>query len=145
MAGIISNAEDSLFTYAPRESWVTFYSPGFNPTFTTTFSDPQLQAQANEICGDDQFCLYDIAATRRTDIGLSTLIGNQEFEEILQLSAPSMNAVLFIQFSNLLHALFRHPALKSWGSKISPAYLISFTQRLDFDIQLEFMCSIKLQ
>ena len=95
LTGIIDNAEDSLFTYAPGESWASFYTPQFMPTFTTTFSDPQLQARANEICGDDQFCLYDIAATRRTEIGLSTLIGNQEFEEIVRISAPSMHILWY--------------------------------------------------
>ena len=90
LTGIIDSAEDSLFTYPPGESWASFYTPQFMPTFTTTFSDPQLQARANEICDDDQSCLYDIAATRRIEIGLSTFIGNQEFEEIVRISAPSM-------------------------------------------------------
>lgn len=42
------------------------------------------------ICGNDQFCLFDIAATGRTDVGLSTLEGSQNFEMILQLSIPGI-------------------------------------------------------
>ena len=103
LTGIIDNAEDSIFTYGPGESWASFHTPQFMPMFTTTFSDPQLQAQANEICGDDQFCLYDIAATRRTEIGLSTLIGNQEFEEIVRISAPSMYA-FFGDYTSIQYA-----------------------------------------
>ena len=59
------------------------------PAFATTFSDPALQSQAEAICGDDQFCLFDIATTDRTDIGLTTLSASQEIEEIVMLSVPS--------------------------------------------------------
>ena len=53
------------------------------------FTDSQLREEAEELCGDDAFCLFDVAATKRTDIGLSTLQGSQEFVEIVELSAPS--------------------------------------------------------
>ena len=35
------------------------------------------------------FCLFDIAATGRTDIGLSTLVGSQTFDDIVALSTAS--------------------------------------------------------
>ena len=89
-AGIIDDPADSLFTYTPGENWATFYSPDFVPIYTTAFSDPELEAEANALCEGDPFCLFDVAATRRTDIGLSTLLGSQEFDRIVNLSIPGM-------------------------------------------------------
>ena len=43
-------------------------------------------------------------------------------------------------FTNLFHALFRCPALKSWGQR-SLAYLISFTLRLDSYTQFVLFCA----
>ena len=93
-AGIIDTPANSLFTYQPGESWATYYDPYFVPTYLTDFSDPDLAAQANELCGNDPFCLFDIAATGRVDIGLSTLQGSQEFEQIVQLSLPGTYLLL---------------------------------------------------
>ena len=87
-AGIIDSPANSLFTYQPGESWATYYDPYFVPTYLAEFFDPDLAAQANELCGNDPFCLFDIAATGRVDIGLSTLQGSQEFEEIEEISLP---------------------------------------------------------
>ena len=41
-----------------------------------------------ETCGGDIFCLFDVAATGRMDIGLSTLNGSQNFDELVKLSYP---------------------------------------------------------
>ena len=89
LVGIINSSADSLFTYATGESFATFFDPTFTPVFQPTFSDPALEAQANAICGDDLFCRFDIASTGRTDIGLSTLVGSQTFDEIVALSTAS--------------------------------------------------------
>ena len=35
------------------------------------------------------FCLFDIAATGRTDIGLATVVGSQTFDDIVALSTAS--------------------------------------------------------
>ena len=85
-AGIINGSNDSLFTYANGENFTTFFDPTFNPEFQPTFSDPGLEAQASAICGSDVFCLFDIAATGRTDIGSSTLVGSQTFDNIVALA-----------------------------------------------------------
>ena len=41
-----------------------------------------------EICGDDQFCVFDIAATEREEVGMSTMQGNLDLEVITELSQP---------------------------------------------------------
>ena len=43
-----------------------------------------------ETCGGDVFCLYDVATTGRMDIGLSTLNGSQDFDELVKLSYPGI-------------------------------------------------------
>ncbi len=84
----MDNAAESLFTYLGRSTFTDFFDPFFLPAFETVFTDPTLEAQANMICGTDVFCLFDIAATGRTDVGLGTLNGGLEFDQILQLSSP---------------------------------------------------------
>ena len=50
------------------------------------FNNSELEQNANEICGDDQFCLFDIATTGRTEIGLATRDNVLRVEEIFELS-----------------------------------------------------------
>ena len=90
-AGILSTASESLFTYKPGESFSGFRDPSFTPRFQTTFTNSTLEAQAMAICGDDPFCLFDIAATGRTEIGASTVEGSRGFDLIMNLSVPSKN------------------------------------------------------
>ena len=87
--GIVSR-EESLFTYQLRESWYTFYDPYFTPLFMPVFANELFEAEAREACNNDTFCLYDIATTGRMDIGLSTLDGSRDFDEMVLLSYPSM-------------------------------------------------------
>jgi hypothetical protein len=87
---IIDSPEDSLFSYRQSlgESWSNFYDPEYNPAFAPTFDDPTLEAQAIEICGDSQFCLFDIAATKRPEIGMTTAVNNEEFDVLVNMSQP---------------------------------------------------------
>lgn len=87
-AGIIDTPSNSLFTYQPGENWATYYDPFFIPIYTAAFSDPELESQANDLCGNNQQCLFDVAATGLVELGLSTLARGQEFEEILRLQIP---------------------------------------------------------
>lgn len=93
MLGIIKEENSSLFTYVEGQNLFTFYDPHYIPMFEIQFSNLSLEADALAICGDDQFCLYDIAATQNTSIGLTTLQGSQEFETIMNLSAPGENCL----------------------------------------------------
>ena len=88
--GIVDTPVDSLFTYQPGESWATFYDPFYVPTYQPMFANPELESQANDLCGDDIFCLFDVAATGSMDIGLSTLEGGREIKEIAQLQIPGL-------------------------------------------------------
>ena len=47
-----------------------------------------IELQAREICGDDEFCLFDIAATGRVDVGVSTLESSDVIEEIYSFLIP---------------------------------------------------------
>lgn len=58
------------------------------PTFSPTFANPDLEAEALDLCGEDSFCLFDVAATGSTEIGLTTLQGSIEFDMIVSISAP---------------------------------------------------------
>ena len=88
--GIIDDPEDSLFSYQQTlgESWAFFYDPDYTPAFSPTFDDPVLEEQASDICGDSHFCLFDIAATRRPEIGMITAVNSEEFEMVVNMSQP---------------------------------------------------------
>ena len=86
--GIIDDPAESLFSYGPGEGWATFYDPHFVPFYEPEFADANMQMQALEACGGDSFCLFDIAATGRMEVGLSTLVASQELEEIIEVSRP---------------------------------------------------------
>lgn len=91
-AGIIDNVTESLFTYENSgSSFSELYDPAFTPAFEPVFSNPELAALAEEMCEGDVFCLYDIAATGDTTIGLTTLVGGQELEMITNSSQPGVH------------------------------------------------------
>ena len=87
--GIISSASESLFTYRPGDSWMTYYFPDFVPMFAPTFTDTSLEDEARNVCGDDTFCLFDIAATKRVEIGAATMEGQEMLNTIMNMSRLS--------------------------------------------------------
>ena len=100
-AGIIDIPKESLFTYQPGESWATYYDPFFSPIYEPVFSDPVLEQEATSICGDNFFCLFDVAATGEVDIGRTTLAVADEYEEILEQQIPSMISQFMHLFDNV--------------------------------------------
>jgi hypothetical protein len=85
---IVDSATKSLFVYQPEHNWDSFYDPYFVPSFEPNFSDPTLESKANEICGDDSSCLFDIAATGNIDVGISTLESSKIIDEIYTFLLP---------------------------------------------------------
>lgn len=57
--------------------------------FAPTFTDATLQKEAEEVCGDDKFCLFDIAATKHVEIGAATMEGQETLDTIVEMSKPS--------------------------------------------------------
>ena len=48
------------------------------------FPDSHMQMQALEACGGDSFCLFDMAATGRMEVRISTFAASQELEKLLK-------------------------------------------------------------
>ena len=94
-AGIIDDPDDSLFFYEEDKSWADYFDPNFTPAYKPTFTDPALEEKAMEICGDDQFCVFDIAATEREEVGMSTMQGNLDLEMITELSQPGLCVCMY--------------------------------------------------
>ena len=78
-----------MFTYGPRGSWDTFYLPDYTPAFGVEFSNPELEQEAQAICGNDDLCLFDIAATGDINIGAATRQSGEEQETIIELFTTS--------------------------------------------------------
>ena len=87
--GIIADPAQSLFTYGADGSWDTFYRPDYIPAFGVEFSDPELEEEARATCGDDDLCLFDIAATGDIRIGAATKESGEEQETITELFTTS--------------------------------------------------------
>ncbi len=73
----------------PNENFEAFRDADFEPLFVPVFDDPALEQRADEICGDDEFCRFDIAATKNEDIGMSTMMGIKDFDVVVALAEPS--------------------------------------------------------
>ena len=87
---MLTDSSESLFAYNnPGESFENFMDMSFEPVFAPEFEDPELERRADEICGDDQFCLFDIAATGTLDIGMATMSGVRDFDMIVIAFAPN--------------------------------------------------------
>ena len=61
------------------------------PAFEPVFSSPELEQQANEICGNNELCIFDIAATGDVGIGSNTMESVEEQERLKEQFIPSMN------------------------------------------------------
>ena len=72
----------------------------FLPAFEIEFSDPFLEDTAIQIRGNDQFCLFDSAATNSTSLGLTTLIGSEECNTLVALYSPSKLAIFFMRIED---------------------------------------------
>ena len=92
VVGIINLSNNSLFTYRGNDSWNEFYHPDFTPLFEAVFDDSLLENTTYQIYKDDLFCIFNIAATLRTEIGMATLQGTKDLEMIVEMSKPGLSA-----------------------------------------------------
>jgi len=79
------NQAQSLFTYAQNENTSTYAIPDFLPMFgdNITWQNDTIRKQAEEVCGSDNECLFDVASTNDLDVGQATKdIGNQLSKEL---------------------------------------------------------------
>lgn len=87
--GILQSSSDSYFRYLPGENFNTFHDPFFTPMFRPSFDNVDLEDQARAVCGSDEFCLFDIAATKNINIGMATMQGGEAFNDIEEMAIPS--------------------------------------------------------
>ena len=68
------NQSQSLFTYGYNESAATFSKPDFEPMFADniTWHNDSLRQKAEDECGDDNECLFDVASTNDLSVGMVT-------------------------------------------------------------------------
>ena len=79
------NQSQSLFTYAQNENTSTYAIPDFSPMFgdNITWQNEALRKQAEDECGSDKECLFDVASTNDLSVGQATKdIGNQLSKEL---------------------------------------------------------------
>ena len=99
---MINDESESLFAYnRPNENFEAFRDLGFKPIFVPTFDTPEEEQRANDICGDNEFCLFDISATKNDEIAISTMEGVVDFDNLVEVAEPSES--LMIIYLNTYH------------------------------------------
>lgn len=88
-AGLLPSIEGSLFTYQPHEMFSDINDPSFFPKLSPDFKSKELEQEATELCGGDEFCLYDILATEDLEVGNVTKMMSQRRKELIDLTRPS--------------------------------------------------------
>lgn len=92
-AGAVENAS-SLFTYDSRLLVNNFlYRPKHDPTFQPLFPEeitpsPSQVIEAAELCGDNHFCSFDVAATGSLSVGNATRLAYQLHQHRVQSLQP---------------------------------------------------------
>ena len=81
--GILSNADDSLFTYLPYTSFNDLHDTDFRPVFTVNSSSTDVS-----MCAGDESCIFDLVTTNDLRVGAATLAAVNQIEEIVQMSYP---------------------------------------------------------
>ena len=82
-AGMLSNREDSLFTYLPYTSFSDLRNPDFTPTYTIDSSSADVS-----MCGGDEFCIFDVVTTEDSSVGMATLAAVRQIDNTVQMSYP---------------------------------------------------------
>ena len=81
--GILTNSQDSLFTYRPYENFTNLRDPDFTPRFTVDTSSADVSA-----CNGDPFCEFDVVTTGNAQVGVATLETVGDIEDAVQMSYP---------------------------------------------------------
>ena len=81
--GILSNADDSLFTYLPYTNFNDLRDIDFRPVFTVDSSSTDVS-----MCGSDESCIFDLVTTNDLGVGAATLAAVNWIEETIQMSYP---------------------------------------------------------
>ena len=71
LTGRITKAE-SLFVYKNGTSYEYYQDYDFVPQFRASFSSPEEEARAREICGNNSQCLYDYSQTQDSQFAANT-------------------------------------------------------------------------
>uniref|UniRef100_A0A1X7ULL6 Deleted in malignant brain tumors 1 protein n=1 Tax=Amphimedon queenslandica TaxID=400682 RepID=A0A1X7ULL6_AMPQE len=87
---MIHDPRYSIFTYGSNGGWHTFYKPDFVPLFEVEFRNQEFEEEAQEACGEDQYCLFDAAATNNIAIGIATKETEEEQRTIEEAFIPTV-------------------------------------------------------
>ncbi|XP_020611647.1 protein mesh-like isoform X3 [Orbicella faveolata] len=72
----VTRPEESLFVYQQGQSHSTFHNPSYQPIFPDSqsleFTDKALEKEAQDVCGENSECLFDIFTTGKVRIGRAT-------------------------------------------------------------------------
>ncbi|XP_048583031.1 protein mesh isoform X2 [Nematostella vectensis] len=85
----LTTANESLFTYERGKNHSSHVNVLYRPVFiergqNVTFSNSALEKRAQDACGDNIQCLYDVSVTGKTSIGMASRQALQELKETVQ-------------------------------------------------------------
>lgn len=82
--------EASLFTYKEGTAYSNYQNPSFIPAFETP---TDLPADAVEVCGDDQECVFDYAVSGSSELAAETKERTQSFLAFLDAYELTVNEI----------------------------------------------------
>ena len=79
----LTTENQSLFTYDEGKTYNSYldisYAPAFLDAKNLAFKDAALEKEANEVCGNNMQCLFDIHTTGKVSIGLASKQSMDEY------------------------------------------------------------------
>ena len=83
----VTTAADSLFIYQQGKSHSSYHHPQYEPIFPDTqsliFDDKSLEKEAQNVCGENKECMFDIYTTKKVRIGRATKETVQQFVAVI--------------------------------------------------------------
>ncbi|XP_074631718.1 sushi domain-containing protein 2-like [Acropora palmata] len=87
----LTTSNESLFVYQQGKSHATYHDPNYQPIFAEEhkleFSDKELEKEAQNTCGDNTQCMFDIFTTGKLRIGKATKETVTQFVAVVNATA----------------------------------------------------------
>ena len=84
----MTNASESLFTYAIGKNHQSFQRKDFRPTFNPM--DHCSENNVTGVCGDDSACQFDLCTTNDASVAAVTKHASEEMNILSELTLPGL-------------------------------------------------------
>jgi len=83
----VTTSDESLFVYQQGKSHASYHNPSYQPIFPDSqsldFADKSLEKEAQDVCGDNAQCMFDVYTTGKVRIGRATKETVKQFVAVI--------------------------------------------------------------